>query len=192
MAITVPPDINPLSPTGFRMTIGKFPEVTYFCQEINIPSLSLGSIDFNTRLATIPVPGETMTYSELDVEFLIDEKMTNYISIFDWLNGLGYPESNQQYIDFLRKQNNLSDSELVKNQSDGFIEILGSNNLAIRTISFIDLSPTSLNGLTFHSTVTGIDYLIGKATFKFSAFHFDAVNMPEVGGSYDKNQGTLD
>ena len=48
-------------------------------------------------LKDIPVPGDKVLYDDLNVRFLVDEKMENYLAIHKWITGLGYPESIGQY-----------------------------------------------------------------------------------------------
>jgi hypothetical protein len=63
-------------------------------------------------------------------------------------------------------------SELAKNYSDATLQILDSNNNPVRTVTFQDIFPTSLETLTFASTNDGVNYLIGSATFKFGLYRF--------------------
>jgi hypothetical protein len=168
----IPNNINPLSPTGFQLSITKLPDVTFFCQEANIPSISLPEIDFRTPLSTIRIPGEVLTYGDLDISFMVDEGMKNYMGIYNWLVGLGHPESFQQYTDFLANQTSPAVTELGKNFSDGTLQILGGSNTQVQSIQFNSLIPVDLGSLVFHSDVDDINYLIGKATFKFTTFNF--------------------
>ena len=42
---TQPTNKNFLSPLGFRFTIKKAPNLNFFVQSVNIPTLSLGTVD---------------------------------------------------------------------------------------------------------------------------------------------------
>ena len=178
----IPNNINPLSPTGFRLSITKIPEVTYFCQEANVPEIGLESIDVGTPFSVSALPGEMLRFGELSVNFLIDEQMLNYKAIHNWLIGLGFPESYTQYQTLVNAQQNSSSNpsttspavpkfgNMLGNYSDGTLEILGSNNTAIQTIHFVDLHPVSLGTLNFQANVTDINYLVGNATFKYTYY----------------------
>ena len=61
----IPNNINPLSPTGFRLSITKIPEVTYFCQEANVPEIGLESIDVGTPFSVSALPGEMLRFGEI-------------------------------------------------------------------------------------------------------------------------------
>ena len=171
MTISIPAGLNPLSPNGFNFSITKVPNVTFFCQEANLPGITLGDPTFSTPFSTQPLPGDTLSYDPLTIQFLIDEEMLNYNIIYNWIVALGFPESYSQYTTLL-SNDNVQYNELAKNYSDATLQILDSNNNPIRTVTFYDVFPTTLETLTFASTNEGVNYLVGSATFKFGLYRF--------------------
>ena len=101
LSCPVPTNINPLSPNGFMFTIAKLPELSFFCQEINLPGITLGEPAMFNPFAQVPIPGETLTYDSLNVKFLVDENMDNYVAIYNWIVALGFPTSYDQYVNFV-------------------------------------------------------------------------------------------
>jgi hypothetical protein len=97
--------------------------------------------------------------------------MLNYNIIYNWIISLGFPESYSQYTTLLAGDN-VQYGELAKNYSDGVLQILDSNNNPIRSVTFYDLFPTSLETLTFASTNNDVSYIVGSATFKFGHYKF--------------------
>jgi hypothetical protein len=96
--------------------------------------------------------------------------MTNYLSIYNWLIAMGYPQNFQQYITF-QDDNALSAlTDLAKNYSDGTLLIYGPNNAVVKSITYVDLLPVSLSGLTFATTNDDVPYLTATATFEFNYF----------------------
>jgi len=171
MTISIPAGLNPLSPNGFNFSISKVPDVTFFCQQASLPGITLGDPSFSTPFSTQPLPGDTLSYEPLTVQFIIDENMLNYNIIYNWIVALGFPESYQQYTTLLAGDTVQYD-ELAKNYSDGVLQILDSNNNPVRSVTFYDLFPTALETLTFASTNVDVSYLIGSATFKFGHYKF--------------------
>ena len=56
------------------------------------------------------LPGEKITYGDFTHSaFLVDENMENYKTIYDWIYGLGFPETAQQFKDL-----NLTDPRWYK------------------------------------------------------------------------------
>jgi hypothetical protein len=163
---SIPSQLNPLSPNGFQFSIQKLPDITFFSQQVNLPGIILGEPTFATPFSTQPVPGDTLQYEPLNLQFLVDENMMNYKILYNWIVALGFPESYDQYI-----SHNATDQtaygELAKNYSDATLQVLDSNNQVVQTIQFYDVFPTNIESMSFASTNDDVNYIIGNATFKF-------------------------
>jgi hypothetical protein len=173
----IPNNINPLSPTGFKLSISKLPEVEFFTQEVTLPDVSLPPIDQSTPLSRISLPGDILSFGDFTINFLVDEDMSNYKAVFDWLNGLGFPESHDQYQNYVSEQNAGSNYNIAKgsnstNYSDATLQILSNNNTPAQSIMFADLHPTSLSSLQFIANASDVNYLIGSASFRYTYFKF--------------------
>jgi hypothetical protein len=83
---------NFLSPSGFKFTIKRSPKVAFFCNEANIPDLTLGIAIQPTYLKDIDTPGDKIVFGDLNLRFMVDEDLENYMEIQNWIRGLGYPE----------------------------------------------------------------------------------------------------
>jgi hypothetical protein len=168
----IPSNINPLSPNGFMFGISKLPSLSYFCQQVNLPGITLGAPEFGNPFNIAPIPGETLTYDQLTVQFLVNDDMSNYQAIYNWIVALGFPQDYEQYTTFFGAADQVSTNELAKNYSDGTLQILGSNNVAVKTINFYDMFPTALDSLMFQATNQDVNYLIGNVTFRYGYYKF--------------------
>lgn len=169
--INVPNTISTLHPNGFQFSIQKYPELTYFIQEITLPEISLGVSQQSSSSHDIKVPGDTMEFGDLSINFMIDENMANYKAVYDWIIGLGFPLGQYQYKDFLANvTNKQSYTSSSKATSDCTLTILNSNNLPVKTITFIDAFPTGLSALTFASTNTDVNYFIATLNMTYSYY----------------------
>ena len=88
---------NFLSPTGFKFGLKRSPGVAFFCNQANIPSLDLGIAVQPSYLKDIDRPGDKITFGDLNLRFLVDEDLVNYMEIQNWIRGLGFPESLDQF-----------------------------------------------------------------------------------------------
>ena len=88
---------NFLAPVGFKFTLAKYPKVDFFSNSARIPELSLGTAIQPSYLKDIDIPGEKLTYGDLTIRFLVDENMENYMAVHNWLKGIGFPETPQQF-----------------------------------------------------------------------------------------------
>ena len=52
-----PTKLDFASPQQFKFQITKLPKVEYFCTSVNVPGISLGSLEQETPLTDIPLPG---------------------------------------------------------------------------------------------------------------------------------------
>ena len=84
---------NFLSPVGFKFALKRVPKVAFFFNQANIPDLTLGIAEQPTYLKNIPVPGDKIEFGDLNLRFLVDEDLGNYMEIQNWIRGLGFPDS---------------------------------------------------------------------------------------------------
>ena len=160
---------NFLSPVGFKFTLAKFPKVTFFSNTARIPDITLGTAIQSTYLKDIDVPGEKLTYGELNVRFLVDENLENYMRIHNWLTGLGFPDSAQQFLDKTTDEDNIRDN--LEQFSDGSLHILNSNFKDIAIVKFKDLFPIYLTSLEFDATESDVNYFTADVTFKYTIYN---------------------
>lgn len=175
----IPSNINPLSPTGFRLSVSKLPDLVYFCQEVNLPEVELPSMPMATTFSTIGVPGDMLRFGDLTVQFIVDENLANYKGVFDWLIGLGFPENYAQYQSFSAQDPAAGGNQfggMIGDYSDAILEILGSQNTPTQTVLFRDVHPVSISSLPFTSNATDVNYLIGTATFRYNYYQFMDIN----------------
>ncbi len=166
-----PGNINPLLLSQYQFSIAKLPSLTYFVQETEIPEMSLGSSLQASSVHDIKLPGDTLEFADITVQFIIDEELNNWNAIFFWMQALGFPESNQQFTNFINAQvNSNTYSVLSKMVSDGTLTILDNTNNPKQIFTFVDMFPISLSGLRFSSQTTDKDPAIGTATFAYSYY----------------------
>jgi hypothetical protein len=164
---------NYLSPVGFRFNLKRSPGVAFMCNQANIPDLTLGVAEQPNYLRQLPTPGDMLDFGDLNLRFLVDENLENFMEIQNWLRGLGYPESVQEFRD-LEGSGSLPKRDYVQKghdvYSDGTLQILSSNYISKFNVTFQDLFPTSLTTLTFDATDTDIEYFTADVTFKYTAY----------------------
>ena len=92
-----PTKLDYASPTQFKFGIHQLPLVEYFVTAVDLPDVSLGTTVQNTPFKDIPIPGEKLTYAPLTVTFLVDEYLENYVSLHNWMTGIGFPTKREQF-----------------------------------------------------------------------------------------------
>ena len=163
---------NFLSGVGFKFNLSKFPKVDFFSNSARIPELNLELTRQPSYLKNIDVPGERLTYGDLTLRFLVDENMENYISVYNWLKGLGFPETTKEYKDLTTDKDGQRDNKEAF--CDGTLRILNSNYREVAKVKFTDLFPTSLTSLDFDATNTDIQFFTAEATFKYTIYNLES------------------
>ena len=183
---------NYMSPVGFKLILTKTPKVDFLCQSANIPQISMGTAIQPSYLKDIPVPGDKVLYDDLTVRFLVDEKMENYLAIYKWITGLGYPESLGQFKQL--KTNDIRTNASASDDgdpryfefSDATLQILNSNYKPSVLVNFKDAFPTSLSTLEFDVADRDYSYFTANVTFKYTIFNITDPNGNRIDNFFKK------
>jgi hypothetical protein len=159
---------NFLSASGFKFTLAKYPKIDFFSNTARIPEINLATAIQPSYLKDIDVPGEKLTYGDLSLRFLVDENMENYLAVYNWLTGLGFPETTRQYKSLTTDDTGARDEKEAF--SDGTLRILNSNFREVAKVKFLDLFPVSLSSLEFDSTITDVQYFTAEVSFKYTIY----------------------
>ena len=163
---------NFLAPTGFKFSLKRCPSAAFFCNQANIPSLDLGIAQQTSYLKDLDIPGDKIVFGDLNLRFLVDEDLFNYMEIQNWIRGLGYPEKLSQLKD-------LAEEGKVKSRfgqageniySDATLQILSNNLVPKFQVMFKDVFPYSLSTISFDATDTDIDYFTAEVSFKYTIY----------------------
>jgi len=151
-----PKNRNFLSPVGFKMNLDLFPGVDFFCQRANIPDITVPYTDVPTRFRSFPIvaAGGIQT-GDLNLTFIIDEELKNFMSIQNWIKKNGLYEEH-------------SDGEAE--YSNGTLEITTSNYNVSSYVIFENLFPVSLTEVRFDVGDTDVEYFTADVTFKYTSF----------------------
>ncbi len=180
-----PTELDYADPTKFAFKIMKLPTVEFFITQANIPGVNLGESIFPTPLKQIPVQGDDLTFDNLEISFLVDEKLTNYRELHQWLVGIGFPKARSQFSSFKSENadafptNNQVKGEATNTgvatgtqamYGDATLTVMTSKNNPIMEVRFSDLYPVSLSALQFDQQLTDTTYLTASCTFTYKLY----------------------
>ena len=170
-------------PTKFKFQITKLPRVEFNCIQANIPGISLTEINHPTRLINLKIPGNDLTFENLNITFLVDEDLTNYRSVHDWMAGLSQMDSDEKYRALIAdggdrmprsQQNNSTEAGRVTSAtpdgaifSDSKLIILSGRNTPLVEVSFQDCYPLSLSALDYNQNAADVEYLQATVSFGY-------------------------
>ena len=152
-----------LSPIGFKFQLNNFPEVNYFVQSASLPGISISAIDVPTALKTIAIAGDEVNFEELSIKFIVDENMKNWLAIYDWIIGLGFPTK-----EGMEKYKKLSEDSALN--ADATLTVLTSNMNPQINFRFRECFPLSLSSIAFDSGGTDIDYVTADVSFRYDVY----------------------
>jgi hypothetical protein len=160
---------NYLSPVGFKLSLSTKEKVDFFSNIAKIPGINLGTALQSTALRILDIPGTELVYEDFTMDFLVDEDLKNYMVIHNWITGLGFPQSMQQFKNLTTNEDGEEDEKLQF--CDGTLHILNSNYRDIARVRFFDLFPISLTPLEFNATSTDINYFTAQVSFKYTVYN---------------------
>jgi len=131
-----------------------------------LPGISISAIDVPTPLKTIAIAGDEVAFEELSIKFIVDENMKNWLAIYDWIVGLGFPTKEGQ-----EKYKKLSEnSELT---TDATLTVLTGNMNPQINFIFQECFPLNLSSIAFDSGGTDIDYVTADVSFRYDFYRVE-------------------
>jgi len=168
-----PTNIDQTNPALFKLIFEKIPDVVYWSYSVNLPGVSLGEAIQPTPFLDLKIPGDKLVFDPLVINFIVQENLENYIQIFDWMVGLGHPESLQQYKDWNRS--NSKNSPRQNRYSDATLFILSNKSNPIIKVNFFDVWPSSLSPLTYDASISDTTPISTDATFNYTYYTIESM-----------------
>lgn len=169
-------NLNFLAPSQFVFTMQRLGGVSFTCQTANIPNISLQPSQQFSRMKDVPFPGDTISYGDLLITFLIDENLSNFKALQDWMTQITAKLDTEDYNRYISRQPGFPEAgnkqlkPIAPTMTDATMTITDSNNNANVEVRFKDLFPTSVEALQFDVTDTSFPYLTASASFAFSFY----------------------
>lgn len=153
---------NYFSPLEFQVNIKRLPNVEFFVQRTTIPGVSGTPAIMPTPFNKLSITPDKLQYTPLELSFILDENMANYIEILNWIKGNTFPERYTQYKELSQSSDGV--------ESDITIIVLNSHKNPIIRINFTNCAPISLSDVLLDTTSPDISYPTATATFSYDYF----------------------
>jgi hypothetical protein len=153
---------NYLSPLEFKILIKRLPNVEFFTQRAMVPSISTSPVQQPTRFNPIFTTPDQVNFSNLDISFIIDEQMSNYREIFNWIVSTTMTENHDRFSRLKKSQDGLF--------SDISVIILNSKKNPNIEVTYKNCFPISLSDVQLNTTDSDITYPEATATFQYDTF----------------------
>ena len=160
-----PENTNPLQPTKFLLTFARIPATQYFCQEVNIPGVTLGEVDRATPFLDMYSPGTKLKYDPLDVTFMVDEELRSWRDMYNWFISSADPDGYE-------KRDHNRELQQNKHLSDATLTILSALNNPIARIQFVNVFPLTMSEIKFDTKLSAETIITCTATFRYQSYSY--------------------
>ena len=156
MSGKAPDSVNYLKNNGFKFEIPRIPNVNFYIQQANIPSIDVDNVETKTLYAQ-PVydTGGRISYGSLNLSFIVDEDMNNYMEIYNWIRGQVPVENSPP----LRDADSLA---------SGILIVMDNKSRPNIEVQYQDIFPVRLDEIGSDLTTTDPDPIIINTEFKFT------------------------
>ena len=195
-----PTKLDYAAPTQFKFNIVNLPKVEYFIITANLPGISLTPIDHATPFKITPIMGDGLVYDNLEISFIVDENYENYLELHDWLVGIGFPKSRQQFKEYRDTESSrfpsaktrytskdIGDTKLGAATSDrslysdATMTLLSSKHNPIVEVRFKDVFPLTMSALEYNQADSDVTYLTMTSSFAYS--YYEIITLAGVATS---------
>lgn len=165
-----PSDINFLSPLIYKLAIKKTPNLNFFVQNVNLPGIHLQPTEGQPNpFVKIPYYGDHLDYDEITINFKVQENMSDWLEIHNWIRGIGFPKNHTEFA-ALEDQVPVTGEGLT---SDISLIVMNSDRQPKVNIVFRDAFPITLSSIIFDQAQAGLDYVTAAATFKYTLYEVE-------------------
>ena len=188
-----PTKLDYASPPQFKFGIHQLPKVEFFTTTAQVPAIALSDVVIPTPFKSIPMQGDQLTFDNLTINFMVDEFLENYLSLHEWMTGIGFPKNRTQFADFKTNKSNTpisarssssTSSDIGDVQqaspnnalfSDATLTILSNKNNPIVNVLFRDLYPVALSALEYNQAATDVEYMTASADFTYQIYEIETI-----------------
>jgi hypothetical protein len=146
-------------------------KITLELQNTNLGSLSLNPAPMAARFADIPFPGDKAQFNELTMSFLLDEDLTQWQFLNEWIFDLANAE-------FTEKEELITTIEVI---------VYDRQNAPTIRMRYFNASPISISDIDYDLTSEETN-LTCSANFVYSHYHIENVKTGKVIAYDRRNQ----
>jgi hypothetical protein len=168
-----PTVVNFLKPNGFQLVFNRLPFTTFYCQQVLVPDFTIADITTGTPFIKLNYSSTEVDVGRFIARFKVDENLKNYREILNWIKGLGFPETFDQYKDNKKAHGR----EALR--SDASLIITTSSRIPNIEVKLVEAFPISLGGFEMETTSQDVEFVTATAVFSVRDVVLDTINECE-------------
>lgn len=126
---------------------------------VTLPSIIMGMTQQPTPIRPIYIPGDSMEFTEISIQFLLQEEMQNWQAIVDWIFRLKNP----------------TEIDLTREVIDIGIDILDVKHRTIMETTLVDAFPFSISDLPLNVQIDDVEPNRFDVQFRPNGFTYKRV-----------------
>jgi hypothetical protein len=126
---------------------------------VTLPSIIMGFTMQPTSIRPIYIPGDSMEFTEVSVQFLLQEGMENWQTVVDWIYRLRNP----------------SEIDLTREVIDIGIDILNAKHKTILETTLVDAFPFSISDVPLNNQIDDVEPNRFDVQFKANGFNYNRI-----------------
>lgn len=127
---------------------------------VTLPSIIMGFTMQPTPIRSIFIPGDSMEFTEISIQFLLQEGMENWQAVVDWLYRLRNP----------------SEIDLTREVIDIGIDILNAKHKTVLETTCVDAFPFSISDVPLNTQIDDVEPNRFDVQFKINNFNYNRIN----------------
>jgi len=161
-------ETNLLQNNAYQLVLSRFPKTEFFSTDFQMPELALPVAQVATPFTDLPFAGDKPIFGPMRFNFLVNEDMSNFYEVYNWIHSIGFAESYENYNTYQNK----TPRHQSLGEQDAKVIVLSSKGNPVRAITFFDAIPTSLSGMEFTSQDPETQYVKASVTMAYSRYEF--------------------
>lgn len=155
--------LNKLAKNRSTLEIALFPNTSFTLSNYSIPSVFLSPATQSSPFFDKPIYGDKLYYDDLMCEFLVNEDLSNYLEMHDWMKNTAHPEEKLNPIPLT--------------YTDAIMTIYTSHNNPFIKIKFLDLIPVQVGSLQLSENTSETEEVSCMIVFKYQRFDIEFINQ---------------
>jgi hypothetical protein len=159
---------NALQNHAYQLVLPRFPLVEYFSNSFVLPQIALPNATVATPFTDLPIAGDKPVFAPMQFSFLVNEDMSNYEQIQEWIFSIGFADSYDSFTNYSNKGDRIE----KLGEQDAKVIVLSSKGNPVRTITFYDAIPVALSGVNFTTQDAETSFVTASVTMAYSVYEF--------------------
>lgn len=130
------------------------------CVTMNLPSIIMGTTPQPTAIKQIFLPGDSIEFEEVNMQFLVQENLENWSTIVDWIFRMRNPK----------------EVDIQRDVIDIGVDILNAKHKTILECTLEDVFPFIVSDIPLNYQLDDVEPNRMDVTFKVNNFKYQRVN----------------